>query len=177
MRQNKVTSSEEHRLNLKIRENEVRLVEMPEGYENGVYSISSALQFAEELNCDLIEISNKVKPVVCKIMEYSKFKYDKKKKEKDLKKKSSVSILKELKFTPDIADNDLNIKSKKAIEFLTEGNKVRVTVQFKGRGIVFKDRGTLVLLKMAKIVEEYGLPETMPELTGKRMSFVLKPKK
>jgi MoxR-like ATPase len=95
--------------------------------------------------------------------------------EKDLKKKTSV--LKELKFSPDIAENDLLIKSKKAIEFLNEGNKVRVTVQFKGRGIVFKDRGTIVLLKLAELAQEAGIPDSMPELNGKRMSFTLKPKK
>lgn len=177
MKQNKVGNFSEHRLNSNIREYEVRLVDLPENYDNGVYKLESALRIAEELNCDLIEISGKSKPVICKVMEYSKFKYDKKKKEKDLKKKSTVSVMKELKFSPDIADNDLNIKSKKAIEFLTEGNKVRVVVQFKGRGIVFKDRGTIVLLKLAKLIEDIGIPESMPELIGKRMSFTIKPKK
>lgn len=167
--------NEEYKINSNIREYEVRLVDLPDSYENGVYKIDVALGMAEELNADLILISDKVKPVICKIMEYSKFKYEKKKKEKDLKKKTSV--LKELKFSPDIAENDLIIKSKKAIEFLSEGNKVRVTIQFKGRGIVFKDRGTIVLLKLAELVQEVGLPESMPELSGKRMSFTLKPKK
>lgn len=166
---------EEHKLNNNIKEYEVRLVDLPNGYESGIYKTDIALKIAEELNSDLILISEKVSPVICKIMDYSKFKYEKKKKEKDLKKKNS--ILKELKFSPDIAENDLNIKSKKAIEFLEEGNKVRVTIQFKGRGIVFKDRGTIVLLKMAELVQEVGLPEAMPELNGKRMSFTLKPKK
>lgn len=167
--------AEEHKINSNIREAEVRLVDLPETHENGVYKLDVALRMAEELDSDLILISDKSKPVICKIMDYSKFKYEKKKKEKDLKKKNSV--LKELKFSPDIAENDLAIKSKKAIEFLSEGNKVRVTVQFKGRGIVFKDRGTIVLLKLAELAQEVGLPETMPELSGKRMSFTLKPKK
>ena len=165
----------EHKINSSIREYEVRLVDLPQGYENGIYKTDVALGMAEELEADLILISDKSKPVICKIMEYSKFKYEKKKKEKDLKKKTSV--LKELKFSPDIAENDLVIKSKKAIEFLGEGNKVRVTVQFKGRGIVFKDRGTIVLLKLAELVQEVGVPESMPELNGKRMSFTLRPKK
>jgi len=165
----------EYKLNGEIKEREVRLVDLPEGYENGVYKIDVALKMAEDLEGDLILVSEKITPAICKIMDYSKFRYEKKKKEKDLKRKNSV--LKELKFSPDIAENDLNIKSKKAIEFLEEGNKVRVTVQFKGRGITFKDRGTIVLLKMAELVQEAGLPETMPELNGKRMSFTLKPKK
>lgn len=167
--------AEEHKINSNIREAEVRLVDLPETHENGVYKINVALKMAEELNSDLILISDKSKPVICRIMDYSKFKYEKKKKEKDLKKKTSV--LKELKFSPDIAENDLSIKAKKAIEFLNEGNKVRITVQFKGRGIVFKDRGTIVLLKLAELAQEVGIPETMPELNGKRMSFTLKPKK
>lgn len=175
MKNNNIKKVEEHKINSNIREREVRLVDLPENYENGIYKIDVALTIAEELEADLILISDKSKPVICKIMDYSKFKYEKKKKEKDLKKKTSV--LKELKFSPDIAENDLIIKSKKAIEFLTEGNKVRVTIQFKGRGIVFKDRGTLVLLKLAELVQEVGLPETLPELNGKRMSFTLRPKK
>jgi translation initiation factor IF-3 len=141
MKNQNIKKTEEHKINSTIREYEVRLVDLPDSYENGVYKIDVALSMAEELNADLILISDKAKPVICKIMEYSKFKYEKKKKDKDLKKKTSV--LKELKFSPDIAENDLIIKSKKAIEFLGEGNKVRVTIQFKGRGIVFKDRGTI----------------------------------
>jgi translation initiation factor IF-3 len=175
MKSQGIKKTEEHKTNSSIKEHEVRLVDLPDGYENRVYKIDVALRMAEELDADLILISDKVRPVICKIMEYSKFKYDKKKKEKDLKKKTSV--LKELKFSPDIAENDLIIKSKKAIEFLSEGNKVRVTIQFKGRGIVFKDRGTIVLLKLAELVQEVGVPESMPELSGKRMSFTLKPKK
>jgi len=166
---------EEHQINTNIKEFEVRLVDLPENYENGVYRTEVALRMAEELDSDLILISDKTKPVICKIMDYSKFKYEKKKREKDLKKKTSV--LRELKFSPDIAENDLLIKSKKAIEFLNEGNKVRVTIQFKGRGIVFKDRGTIVLLKLAELVQEVGIPESMPELNGKKMFFTLKPKK
>lgn len=167
--------TEEHKINTNIKETDVRLVDLPEGYENGIYKIDVALRISEEIGSDLILISNKTKPVICKVMDYSKFKYEKKKKEKDLKKKTSV--LKELKFSPEIAENDLLIKSKKAAEFLNDGNKVRVTVQFKGRGITFKDRGAIVLLKLAELVQEVGLPESMPELNGKRMSFTLKPKK
>ena len=167
--------TEEHKINTNIKEFEVRLVDLPDDYEDGIYKTDVALRIAEELGSDLILISDKAKPVICKIMDYSKFIYEKKKKEKDLKKKTSV--LKELKFSPDIAENDLLIKSKKAIEFLNEGNKVRVTVQFKGRGIVFKDRGTIVLLKLAELAQEAGVPDSMPELNGKRMSFTLKPKK
>jgi translation initiation factor IF-3 len=166
---------DEHKINSSIKSAEVRLVDLPDGYEDGVYKIDVALKIAEELGFDLILISDKTNPSICKVMDYSKFKYEKKKKEKDLKKKTSV--LKELKFSPDIAENDLIIKSKKAIEFLNDGNKVRVTVQFKGRGIAFKDRGSIALLKLAELVQDFGTPESMPELLGKRMSFTLKPKK
>ena len=168
-------TADAHRINSNIRELEVRLVDLPGNYEDGVYKLSEALRISEELNLDLIEISNKSKPVICKIMDYSKFKYDKKKKEKEIKKKAPS--LRDLKFSPDITDNDLAIKSKKTLEFLSDGDKVRITVQFKGRGIVFKDRGTLVLLKLASMVEGVGIPESLPELNGKKMSFIIKPKK
>ena len=167
--------AEEHKINSNIREAEVRLVDLPETHENGVYKLDVALRMAEELDSDLILISDKSKPVICRIMDYSKFKYEKKKKEKDLKKKTSV--LKELKFSPDIAENDLAIKAKKAIEFLDEGNKVRVTVQFKGRGIVFKDRGEILLLKFVTELEDVGTVEQLPKLEGKRMIIMINPKK
>lgn len=167
--------NEEYKINSNIKAQEVRLVDLPDSHENGIYKIDEALGIAEELGADLILISDKTQPFICKVMDYSKFKYEKKKKEKELKKKTS--ILKELKFSPDIAENDLIIKSKKAIEFLSEGNKVRITLQFKGRGITFKDRGTIVLLKLAELVQEVGIPENMPELIGKKMSFTLKSKK
>lgn len=164
-----------NRLNSQIREKEVRLVDLPDGYNNGVYKIEEALKIARDLELDLIEISNKVQPVVCKIMEYSKFKYQQKKKEKDIKKKPS--ILKELKFSPEIADNDLNIKAKKASEFLKDGNKVKVTVEFRGRSIMFKDRGKMALLRLSEIVKDDGVSESMPEMLGKKMFFIIKPKK
>ncbi len=164
-----------HRLNFQIKEKEVRLIDLPEGYNNGVYKIEEAIKIANDLEADLIEISNKAQPVICKIMEFSKFKYQQKKKEKEIKKKPS--ILKELKFSPEIADNDLNIKSKKASEFLKEGNKVKVTVSFHGRSIMFKDRGRVALLRLADMVESDGIPESMPEMMGKKMFFIIKPKK
>lgn len=165
----------DNKINYQIKEKEVRLVDLPEGYNNGIYSIDEARRMASDLGLDLIMISDKVSPVVCKIMEFSKFKYQQKKKEKDTSKKASV--LKELKFSPEIAENDLNVKSRKATEFLQDGNKVKVTVEFKGRSIMFKDRGKIALLKLAENVKDYGIPEGMPEMLGKKMFFVLRPKK
>lgn len=164
-----------NRINSQIREKEVRLIDLPENYNNGIYKIEDAIRIANEIGSDLIEVSNKTLPVVCKIMEYSKFKYQQKQKEKDGKKKSSV--MKELKFSPQIAENDLNIKSRKAAEFLKEGNKVKITVTFHGRSIMFKDIGKIAILKLAEAVKEDGTPEGMPEMLGKKMFFTLRPKK
>lgn len=166
-----------NRINQQIKENEVRLVGLPSTYIDGVYPIVEALKIANTLQLDLIEISNKSVPVICKIMEFSKFKYEQKKKEKDNKKNQKTSEMKEMGLTSGIGDHDLETKARKSKNFLENGDKVRVVLLFKGRTIVFKERGEIVMLKFADMLKEVGIPESMPKLEGKKMSFTIKPKK
>lgn len=167
----------ENRINYQIKETEVRLVNAPEGYTDGIYSTKEAYEIAKNLELDLIEINSKAKPVVCKIMDYSKFKYQLKQKEKDQKKNQKGGEQKELKFTPDISDHDLETKGRKAIEFLKDKNKVRCVVEFRGRNIAYKEKGELVLFKLSAFVEEFGVAEALPKMEGRKMIFILKPKK
>ena len=167
----------ENRINQQIKVSEVRLVSLPEAYKDGVYPIAEALKIASALNLDLIEISTNSSPAVCKIMEYSKFQYDKKKKEKENKKNQKTSQLKEIGLTPDIGEHDLQTKARKGNEFLEKGDKVKVTLLFKGRKIVFKERGELTMLKFANMVSEHGVPEALPKLEGKKMFMTLRPHK
>lgn len=166
----------ENRINQQIKANEVRLVSLPANYTDGVYPIAKALEISNALNLDLIEISPNSNPPVCKIMEVSKFLYEKKKKEKDNKKNQKVSQLKEIGLTPEIGDHDLETKARKGKEFLERGDKVKVVLLFKGRTIVFKERGEITMLKFADILKDFGTPEAMPKLEGKRMSFIIRPK-
>ena len=164
----------EHRINHFIRVPQVRLV--GENVEVGIYDTSAALKMAQEQGLDLVEISPTVDPPVCKIIDYNKFLYDKKKKEKEMKAKSKVSEVKEIRFTPNTDDHDFDFKAKHAENFLKDGNKVKAYVQFKGRAIQFKERGELVLLKFAERLAEVGQPEALPKLEGKRMFLMLTPK-
>jgi translation initiation factor IF-3 len=164
-----------HRINERIRVPKVRLV--GENVEPEVYTIEKALQLADELELDLVEISPNADPPVCKILDYKKFLYEKKRKEKEIKAKTAKTVIKELRFGPNTDDHDFEFKSKHGEKFLEEGSKVKAYVQFKGRAIVFKDRGELLLLKLAKRLEEWGAPEQLPKLEGKRMIMVLAPKK
>ncbi len=165
----------ENSINQQIKASEVRLVSLPSEYTDGIYPIAEAFKIANHLGLDLIEISNNSTPPVCRIMEYSKFQYEKKKKEKDNKKSQKVSQLKEIGLTPDIGDHDLDTKSRKGREFLERGDKVKVTLLFKGRAIVFKERGELTMLRFANILKEVGVPEALPKLEGKRMFMTMKP--
>jgi len=131
---------------------------------------------AEEQSLDLVEISPKADPPVCKIVDYSKFKYEQKKKQKEIKAKAHKTVLKEIRFGPNTDDHDFNFKLKHAINFLKEGAKVKAYVHFVGRTIVFKERGEILLLKFAQQLEEYGKVEQMPKLEGKRMSIFVTPK-
>lgn len=167
---------ENHKINNQIQAKEVRLVSLPEKYTDGIYSISEALKISEELAEDLILISPNANPPVCKIMEYSKFIYEIKKKEKDNKKNQKNSLTKEMSLTANIGENDMQTKARKSQEFLEDGNKVKVTLMFKGRGIVFKEQGQITMLKFADILKEYGTPEALPKMEGKRMYFIIKPK-
>ncbi len=165
----------EHRLNRDIRVPEVRLV--GEEIEPGVYPIEEALRLAKEQEVDLVEISPKAVPPVCRLVDYNKFLYDKKKKEKEIKAKQKKTEVKEIGFTPNTDDHDLDFKKKHAQKFLQEGSKVKIYVQFKGRAIQFKDRGELVLLQFADSLKEFGALEAMPNLEGKKMIAYIAPKK
>jgi len=164
----------EHRINQFIRAAQVRLV--GENVEVGIYSIQDALRMSQEQALDLVEISPNVDPPVCKIIDYNKFLYDKKKKEKEMKAKSKASEVKEIRFTPNCGDHDFDFKAKHAIEFLKDGNKVKAYVQFKGRAIQFQDRGQLLLLKFAERLTEAGVLEGMPKMEGRRMLAMFAPK-
>lgn len=160
----------EHRINREIDVAEVRLV--GENLEPGVYSIDRALAICQELEVDLVEISPQAVPPVCRAVDYNKFMYEKKRKEKEQKAKSQKSEVKEIRFTPNTDDHDFDFKAKHAEKFLQEGNKVKAYVQFKGRAIMFKDRGELILLKFAERLAEFGTLEGMPKLEGKRMHAI-----
>ena len=132
---------------------------------------------ADQYELDLVEISPQANPPVCKIMDYQKFLYEQKKKQKEIKQKSAKIVIKEIRLGPQTDEHDFEFKVNHAIRFLKEGCKVKVDVFFKGRSIVYKDQGELILLKFAQAVEEYGKPEQMPKLEGKRMMIVINPKK
>lgn len=149
---------------------------MGENVKVDVYPISQALKLAEEQGLDLVEISPKADPPVCKIVDYSKFKYEQKKKQKEMKSKAHKTVLKEIRFGPNTDDHDFNFKLKHAINFLQDGAKVKAYVHFVGRTIVFKERGEILLLKFAQALEEYAKVEQLPKLEGKRMFLMLSPK-
>ena len=132
---------------------------------------------ATEKELDLVEISPKADPPVCKIMDYRKFLYEQKKKEKELKAKQSKIVLKEIRFGPNTDDHDFEFKLKHAKKFLTDGAKVKAYVFFRGRSIVYKDRGEILLLRFATELEDFGVVEQMPKLEGKRMIMLINPKK
>jgi translation initiation factor IF-3 len=134
------------------------------------------LKIAKDLNLDLVEISPNAEPPVCKVVDYSKFKYEQKKKQKEIKAKAQKSVVKEIRFGPNTDDHDFEFKSKHAINFLKEGSKVRAYVQFVGRAIAYKERGEFLLLKFAQALEEYAKVEQLPQLEGKRMLLILTPK-
>ncbi len=165
---------QEHRTNHMIRVAQVRLV--GENVEVGVYSTQDALKMAQDQGLDLVEISPNADPPVCKIIDYNKFFYEKKKKEKEMKAKSKVSEVKEIRFTPNTDDHDFDFKAKHAENFLKDGNKVKAYVQFKGRAIQFKERGELLLLKFAERLNEVGVLEGLPKMEGKRMLAIWAPK-
>jgi translation initiation factor IF-3 len=144
--------------------------------EVGIYSTQEALKIAQEKGLDLVEISPTADPPVCKIVDYNKFLYDKKKKEKEIKAKSKTTEIKEIRFTPNTDDHDFDFKAKHAEGFLKDGNKVKAYVQFKGRAIQFQDRGQLLLLKFAERLSEFGTLENMPKLEGRRMLAMIAPK-
>lgn len=142
----------------------------------GVYPIAKALAKAQELELDLVEISPKAAPPVCKIMDYKKFLYEQKKRDKALKAKATKVVVKEIRFGPQTDDHDYEFKKRHAEKFLKDGAKLKAYVFFKGRSIVYKDQGEILLLKLAQELEELGKVEQMPKLEGKRMTMFIAPK-
>ena len=142
-----------------------------------IYPINTAIMMAKKLSLDLVEISPNSDPPVCKIIDYSKFKYNQKKKEKSIRSKAQKTVLKEIRFGPNTDDHDFNFKLNHAIKFLENGAKVKAYVHFYGRTIVFKERGEILLLKLAQALEDYANVEELPKLEGKRMFLMLSPKK
>ncbi|TGE04592.1 translation initiation factor IF-3 [Hymenobacter fodinae] len=165
---------EPFKINQKITAREVRLV--GENIEQGIYSIEQARRMAQEQNLDLVEISPTAVPPVCRVIDYSKFKYEQKKKTRELKAKQTKVIIKEIRFGPNTDDHDFAFKLKHAQEFLREGAKIKAYVHFVGRSIVFKERGEILLLKFAQALEDLAKVEQLPKLEGKRMFLYLAPK-
>ena len=165
----------QYRTNEAIRVKEVRLV--GDNVEQGVYPIQQALRIAADQELDLVEISPNVNPPVCRVVDYSKFIFQLKKKQKEQKAKSVKVVVKEIRFGPQTDDHDYNFKLKHAKGFLSEGAKVKAYVFFRGRSILFKDQGEVLLLRFANDLEDYGRVESMPVLEGKRMTIMLAPKK
>ena len=168
-------SKDQHRINDRIRVPEVRLV--GENVTEGVYSTREALRIAEDQELDLVEIAPMANPPVCRIIDYKKFVYQQKKKIKEQKAKAVKVTIKEIRFGPQTDDHDYNFKLKHAINFLKEGSKVKAFVFFRGRSILFKEQGEVLLLRFANDLEEYAKVESMPIMEGKRMSIMLSPKK
>lgn len=166
---------DQHRINHLIRVKEVRLV--GENIEQGVYTVQEALKMAENLELDLVEISPTAVPPVCRIMDYQKFLYQQKKKQKEQKAKSTKIVVKEIRFGPQTDDHDYNFKLKHAKSFLEEGSKVKAYVFFKGRSILFKEQGEVLLLRFANDLEDFAKVDQLPVLEGKRMIIMFSPKK
>ena len=175
-RLNQKKDENELAINNQIHAPQVRLVgdNIP---EPGIYPISKALAMADEMELDLVEISSKADPPVCKILDYQKYSYQQKKRAKEMKANSTKVVIKEIRFGPNTDEHDFQFKLKHAQEFLQEGSKVKATIFFRGRSIMFKDQGEKQLLRFAVELEEFGRAETMPTLEGKRMNIMIAPVK
>jgi len=165
---------EPYRINERITAPSVRIV--GEAIIPAIYPLQQALKMAQEQALDLVEISPQADPPVCKIIDYAKFKYEQKKKQRAIKAKSQKTTVKEIRLGPNTDEHDLNFKTKHVIKFLQEGNRVKIHVYFPGRTIIFKERGELLLLKLAQATEEYGKIEHMPQMEGRRMYLSIVPK-
>jgi translation initiation factor IF-3 len=165
---------EPYRVNERITAPRVRVV--GENIKVDVYPTAVAIRMAQDQGLDLVEISPNADPPVCKVIDYSKFKYEQKKKQKEIKANAQKTVVKEIRFGPNTDDHDFNFKVKHAINFLKEGAKVKSYVHFAGRSIVYKERGEILLLKFAQSLEEFGKVEQMPHLEGKRMFLLIAPK-
>lgn len=165
---------EPYRVNERITSPQVRVV--GENIKVDVYPIQVAIKLAQDQGLDLVEISPNADPPVCKVIDYSKFKYEQKKKQKEIKSNAQKTVVKEIRFGPNTDEHDFNFKVKHAIGFLKDGAKVKSYVHFAGRSIVYKERGEILLLKFAQSLEEVGKVEQMPKLEGKRMYMMVAPK-
>jgi len=165
---------EPFRVNERITAPKVRVV--GENVKVDVYPIHVAIKLAQDLSLDLVEISPNADPPVCKVVDYSKFKYEQKKKQKEIKANAQKTVVKEVRFGPNTEEHDFNFKVKHAVNFLKEGSKVKAYVHFVGRAIVYKERGEILLLKFATALEDVGKVEDMPHLEGKRMFMMIAPK-
>ena len=171
----KRVKEDEHRINQNVRAPFVRLV--GENVSNqGIVSLREALDIAEGLGLDLVEISPKAEPPVCKVIDYQKFLYQQKKKQKEMQSNAQKVVLKEIRFGPNTDEHDYNFKLKHAEGFLKDGSKVKAFVFFKGRSILFKEKGEILLLKFAQDLEDLGKVEQLPRLEGKRMTMFISPK-
>jgi len=162
-------------VNEEIREKEVRLIDV-EGEQLGIVSARKAMEIADERKLDLVMIAPNAKPPVCKIMDYGKYKYELAKREKEARKNQKVITVKEIRLTPSIEANDLNVKAKRAIDFLKDEDKVKVTVRFRGREMGHTEKGAIVLKKFAELISEYGVIDKHPKLEGRNMVMHLNPK-
>jgi translation initiation factor IF-3 len=174
-RYNNAKADEPYRINERIRASEVRVI--GENIEPKVYTLDAALKIAQEQGLDLVEIAPNAVPPVCRIVDYSKFKYDQKKKQKELKAKSAKVVVKEIRFGPNTDEHDFQFKLRHAITFLKEGHKVKAFVNFVGRTILFKERGSEILDRFVKELDEYGKLESEAKMEGKKMIIMLAPKK
>ncbi|WP_041701535.1 translation initiation factor IF-3 [Gottschalkia acidurici] len=165
----------ELQINEEIRDKEVRLIGV-EGEQLGVVSSREAQELADEKKLDLVKIAPTANPPVCKIMDYGKYKYELAKKEKEARKKQKVINVKEIRLTPVIEENDLRVKANRAIDFLKDEDKVKVSVRFRGRELGHTEAGKVVLLKFAELTSEYGVIEKQPRLEGRNMVMFLNPK-
>ncbi len=168
-------SKENLRINEEIRVREVR-VTTAEGEQLGIMQVRDALQMAIEQNLDLVEVAPTARPPVCRIMDYGKFKYEQQKRDKEAKKKQKIVTIKEVKLRPNIEDHDFDVKKKNALRFLEDGDKVKVTIMFRGRELSHPELGRVLLVRMAKELVDIANVERDPKLEGKNMIMILNPK-
>ena len=168
-------NNKSHRINYEIKSNRVRIV--GDNINPKICNIREAVEIAESMEMDLVEINSNSEPPICKIVRYDKFLYEEKRKQRDMEKKNRENRIevKEIQLSPNIDTHDIEFKSKHAIKFLTENNKVKLVVKFGGREIMFKDRGEKLLLEFVQNLESFGVPEYLPRLEGKKMHLILKP--
>lgn len=171
----KAKKEDAHRINGDITAERVRIV--GEGIESKIYSLSDALKIAQDMELDLVEIVPNAEPPVCRIVDYGKFLYEQKKKQKQMKQNAAKTVIKEIRFGPNTDDHDFNFKLNHAKKFLQEGAKIKAFVFFKGRTILFKEKGEILLMKFVQELDDYGKAESMPVMEGKKMIVFIAPKK